>query len=93
MLGNNTMKTASTEVTSIRRRNNVKKSTWRTHLYFVDFENRIHVEISTSNRCHNFHVDSTFKIDEILTNFPRGTSTSNQWRIDEDVFIGFAVNL
>ena len=90
MLGNNTMETASTEVTSIRRRNNVKKSTWRTHRYFVDFESRIHVEISTSNRCHNFHVDSPFKIDVISTNFPRGISTSNRWRIDKDVLTGYS---
>ena len=61
------MKTASTEVTSIRRRNDTEKSTSRTHRYFVDFESRIHVEISTSNRCHNFHVDSDFKIDVIST--------------------------
>ena len=88
MLGNNTMETASTEVTSIRRRNNVEKSTWKTHRYFVDFESRIHVEISTSNRCQNFDVDSPFKIDVILTNFPRGISTSNGWRIDDDVSIG-----
>ena len=82
------METASTEVTSIWRRNDIEKSTWRTHRYFVDFESRIHVEISTSNRCHNFHVDSPFKIDLISTNFPRGISTSNRWRIDEDVSIG-----
>ena len=49
---------------------------------------RIHVEISTSNRCHIFHVDSPFEIDEISTNFPRGILTSNRWRIDEDVSIG-----
>ena len=85
MLGNDTMETASTEVTSIRRRNNVEKSTWKTHRYFVDFESRIHVEISTLNRCHNFHVDSPFKIDVLSTNFPCGISTSNRWRIDEDV--------
>ena len=88
MLGNNTMETASTEVTSIRRRNNVEKPTWRTHRYYVDFESRIHVEISTSNECHNFPVDSPFKIDVISTNFPRGISTSNRWRIDEDASIG-----
>ena len=81
------METASTEVTSIRRRNNVEESTWKTHPYFFDFESRIHVEISTSNRCHNFHVDSPFKIDVISTNFPRGISTSNRWRINEDVSI------
>ena len=89
MLGNDTMETASTEVTSIRRRNNVEKSTWKTHRYFVDFESRIHVEISKSNRCHNFHVDSPFKIDLISTNFPRGISTSNRWRINKDVYIGY----
>ena len=44
MLGNNTMETASTEVMSIRSRNNVEKSR---HRYLVDFESRIHVEIST----------------------------------------------
>ena len=88
MLGNDTMETASTEVTSTGRRNNVEKSTWKTHRYFVDFESRIHVEISTSNRCHNFHLDSPFKIDVISTHFPRGISTSNRWRIDKDVSIG-----
>ena len=82
------METASIEVTPIRRRNNFEKSTWKTHRYFVDFENRIHVQIFTSNRCHNFHVDSPFKIDVISTNFPRGISTSNRWRIGEDVSIG-----
>ena len=82
------METVSTEVTLIRRRNDIEKSTWRTHRYFVDFESRIHVEISTLNRCHNFHMDSPFKIDVISTKFPRGISTSNRWRIDEDVSIG-----
>ena len=72
------METASTEV----------KSRGKTHRYFVDFESQIHVEIFTLNRCHNFHTDSPFKIDEISTNFPRGISTSNKWRIDEDVSIG-----
>ena len=66
------METASTEVTSIWRRNDVEKSTWRTHQYFVDFEGRIHVEISTSNRCPrgfafqnrcNFHELSTWNFD------------------------------
>ena len=93
MLENDRMETASTEVTSIWRRNDIEKSTWRTHRYFVDFESRIHVEISTSNRCHNFHVDSPFKIDEISTNFPCGISTSNRWRIDEDVSIGKIVGI
>ena len=67
----------------------LKKSTWKTHQYFVDFESPIHVEISTSNRFYNFHVDSPFKINEISTNFPRGISTSNRWWIDEDVPIGY----
>ena len=91
MLENDTMETASTEVTSIRRRNNVEKSTWKTHQYFVDFESRIHVEIFKSNRCHNFHVDSPIKIGVISTNFLRGISTSNRWRIDEDLSIGLVV--
>ena len=90
MLENNTTETVSTEVMSIRRQNNVEKSTWRTHRYFVDFESRIHVKISTLNRCHNFHVDSPFKIDVISTNFPCRISTSNRSRIDENVSIGIA---
>ena len=88
MLGNNTMESASTEVTSIRCRSNVEKSMWKTHQYFVHFESQIHVETSTSNRCHIFHVDSPFKMYVISTNFPRGISTSNRWRIDKDVSIG-----
>ena len=88
MLGNDRMETARTEVTSIGRRNDIEKSTRRTHRYFVNFESRIQVEISTSNRCHNFQVVSPFKIDEISTNFPRGISTLNRWQIDEDVSIG-----
>ena len=89
MLENNKTETLSTEIMSVRRQNNVEKSTWRTHRYFVDFESRIHVEISMSNRCHNFHVDLPFKTDVISTNFPLGISTSNRWRIDEDVSIGY----
>ena len=45
---------------------------------YVDFESRIHAKISTSNRCHNFHMGSPFKINVISTNFPRGISTSNR---------------
>ena len=71
MLENDRMETASTEVTSIWRRNDIEKSTWRTHRYFVDFESRIHVEISASNRCHNFHVNSSVKMDVI--------SMKNRW--------------
>ena len=88
ILENDRMETASTEVTSIWRRNDMQKSMWRTHWYFADFESRIHIEISTSNQCHNFHVDSLFKIYVTSTIFPCGISTSNQWRIDEDVPIG-----
>ena len=77
MLQNDRMETASTEVTSIQRRKDIEKFTWRIHQYFVDFESRIHFEISTSNQCHNFHVDLLFKIDEILTNFPRGILMSD----------------
>ena len=58
------------------------------HVLLILNPRRIHVEISTSNRCHIFHVDSPFEIDEISTNFPRGILTSNRWRIDEDVSIG-----
>ena len=76
------METTRTEVTSIRRPNDIEKFKWRTHQYFVDFEIRNHVEISLSNRYHNFHVDLPFKIDEISINFLRGISTSNRWRID-----------
>ena len=87
------METTSTEFTSIWHRNDIEKSTWRTYRYFFDFESRIHVEISESNRCHNFHVDSPYKIDVISTFFPRGISTSNRWRIDEDVPIGIIASL
>ena len=87
MLETDRMETASTAVTSIRRRNYIEKFMWRTHRYFVDFESRIHVEIFTLNRCPNFHVDLPFKIDEISTNFPRRISTSNRWQIDGDVSI------
>ena len=45
MLEVDRMETATTEVTSIWRRNDIENSTWRTHRYFVDFESRIHVEI------------------------------------------------
>ena len=82
------METASAEVTLIRCRNNMEKSTRKTHRYFVDFESQIHVEIFRSNRYHNFHVDSPFKIDVISTNYPPQISTSNRWRIDQDVSIG-----
>ena len=91
MFENDRKETKSKAVTSIRHRNDIEKSTWKTHRYLVDFESRIHVEISRLNRCHNFHVDTPFKIDEISTNFPRGISTLKRWRIDKDVSIGMFV--
>ena len=78
-------------VQKLHRFDDIEKPMWRTHLYFVDFENGIHVEISTSKRCHNFQVDSSFKIDIISTNFPRGISMSNRWRFHEDVSIGLLI--
>ena len=71
------METGSTEVTSIWHRHDIEKSMQRTHRYFVDFESRIHAEILTLNRRHNFHVDSSLKINVISTNFPRGISAWN----------------
>ena len=91
MLGNDAMETATTEVVSNRRRNDIEKSNWRTHRYFVGFKSWFHVEISTSNWCHNFHVDSLFKIDVISKNFPRANWKSNRWRIDEEVSIGLDI--
>ena len=88
MLGNDKLETANTEVTLIWCRNDIEKSMRRTHQYFVDFESYIHVEISTSNPCHDFHVDSPLKIDEISMHSSRRISTSKWWPIDEDVSIG-----
>ena len=77
MLGNYRMETASTKVKLTRRRNGIEKSTCRTHRYFIDFESRNYVEISTLNRCHNFHMDLSFNIHEISANCPYGILTSN----------------
>ena len=79
---------SNTAVSSVWCRHDIEKSTCRTNRYFVDFKSQNHVEIITLNRCHNFHVQLLFKIDEISTNFPCRISTSNRWRIDEDVSIG-----
>ena len=49
MLGNDRMETYSAGVMSIRRRNDIEKSTWRIHQYFADIESRIHIRISTLN--------------------------------------------
>ena len=40
-----------------------EKSTWRTHRYFVDFESRIHLTLSSSNRYSNSHVEFPHWID------------------------------
>ena len=72
MSENDTMETASTEVMSIRRRNDIENSTWTTHRYLkvAGFESRIHVDLSMLNRFHDFPVDSSFKIHVFLRNFP-----------------------
>ena len=88
MLEKDTMESTSTEITSIRRRNDIEKSMRRIHRYFTDFESGIHVETSTSSRCHNFHVDPPFKIDVISMKILRRISMLNRWRIEKDVSIG-----
>ena len=67
------METVSTAVTSIRRRNDIEKYTWRTHQYFestMKFPRRIDVIISTwirlskSNKLRRtFHVKFRHRID------------------------------
>lgn len=93
MLRNDKMETASTAVKSIQYRANIQNMMRRTHRYFVSFGSPIQVEISTLNRCDYFHMDSFCKIDEILSNFPLRNLTSNRWRIDKDVFIGFLLQI
>ena len=72
MLGSDRMETTSTELTPIWRRNDIEKSTFKTHRYFADFESQIHVEISTSDQFKNVHVGSRFKFDDISVNYSRG---------------------
>ena len=79
---------ASLEVTSIRHRKGIEKTTWRTYHFFIDVESRIDTELLTSNQRHPFQVDLLFIIDEISTNFQRGISMFNWWRINEDVLVG-----
>ena len=66
------------DLPSIRRRN----STWKVRGNYIDFEERIDVEIMTLMRRGNFDVDSTFKIDKISMSSQRGffyvVSTSNR---------------
>ena len=90
MLENNRMETLGTEVASIWRRKEIENS-MKSHRYFIDLESRIHIKISRSNRYHNFHVDSPFKIDVAFTNFARGISTLNRWRNDKDGSIGWSL--
>ena len=78
MFENNRKETANKVVISTWHRNDIEKLMWKTDQYLVDFESQIHVEISTSNQCYNFHVDLPFKIDEISTNFPLDISMSNR---------------
>ena len=67
MFENDRKELASKEVTSIWHRNGMEKSTWKADRYFVDFESRIHVEISTSNRCHSFTYQNRWNLDEVST--------------------------
>ena len=82
---------ASLEVTLIPHRNDIEKNMWRTHQHFTDFESRINVELSMSNRCHSFQLDSPFIIGEISTDFQRGILMLNRWRVDKDVSIGYNI--
>ena len=68
MLGNDSMEAASTIVTPIQRRNDIEKSTWRTHRYFHQF--------LSSNPRRNFFVKS-------MSEFLRGFAFQNWWNIDE----------
>ena len=68
MFENNRKETASKAVTSIWHRNDIEKSTCKTHRYFVDFESRIHVEISRSNRFpRGFAFQNRWNHDELST--------------------------
>ena len=69
MFENDRKETTSKAVTSIRHWNYIEKSMRKTQQNFVDFESRIHIEISMSNRCYNFHVDSPFKIGKSRRTF------------------------
>ena len=89
MFKNDWKETASKAVMSIRHRYDIKKIHVKNSSTFSRiWKSNPHRKISTSNQCHNFHVDSLFIIDEILTNCLQGISTSNRWRIDKDVSIG-----
>lgn len=65
----------------------VDSTSWRTGRCSIDFESRIGVELSTSNKCHPFHNDWSFIINEIPMSFCRKLSMPNRQQIDEDVSI------
>ena len=52
------------------------------------FEIQIDVELFTSSKCHLFHVNSCFILNEISTNFQSGISMSNQCGLDEGMSVG-----
>ena len=52
------------------------------------FESQIDVELFTSSKCHLFHVNSCFILNEISTNFQSGISMSNQCGLDEGMSVG-----
>ena len=82
---------ASFEVTLIRHRNDIEENMWRTHQHLIDSESRINIELSTSNRCHSFQVDSPFIIGEISADFQHGILMSNRQRVDKDAPIGYNI--
>ena len=88
MLGNNRMETTY----AVLCRFDVETTKKNPRGKIIDISSILKVEstlkFSASNRCHNFHVDSPFKVEEISTKFPRRISASNQWRINKDVSIG-----
>ena len=61
------------EVRSIRDWNSIEKRHMEKSLIFCWFW-KSDVDLSTPNRCHSFHVDSLFIVDEISTNVWRGNS-------------------
>ena len=84
---------SSLKVTSIWHRNNIDKSTWKNCRYFISFDSRTYVKLSTWNQCHLFDVDLPFIITEILMKLPRGISTWNWWLIYEDDHLRWSSNI
>lgn len=75
---------ASLEVASIRHQNDIEIFTSRTHRYFIEFGSRSDIELFTSNRCHPFHVDWLFIIEEMSTNSRRKVQMWNQFAMIHD---------